>query len=244
MISEKRVQDVLELAGEEEKVRIGLLYRQWEKRLKACDQKSTTENIKAWNRSEKELADYLDQVEGDRSDDTATAPAAAFQNLARVLDYLKHNGWKVSSSTIYKHKGQGLIRPGVDGKFTLDIVRKYAADNLERLDGSTVREDENTDRKREAEIRKIEAQAEHWENKARVESGLYVPRENFERELAARAKVLKNDHLMFNRAQAADIVSLVGGDPEKVPDLIQFMNDAALDFYHRYSADPDPGALE
>ncbi len=160
-----------------------------------------------------------------------------FSNILEIVSYLKATGWRVSKSTVYNHVKEGRLRPGKDGKYKSSVVDKYAVyADLPRMDGSTSR-DRIAEEKQRAENRKALAQAEHWELKTKIAQGLYVPRESFERELAQRAMIFKADIESFCRAQAGIIVSLVDGDKDKTPDLIDYMLSAAAGWLNRYSAD-------
>ncbi|MEN6623624.1 MAG: hypothetical protein ABFD50_19020 [Smithella sp.] len=161
-----------------------------------------------------------------------------FSNVLAVAGYLKDNGWKIGKSLVYQHKKLGMIRPREDGLFYLSDIKKYInIARLENIKGSTVSIDDVQKRRNEAETRKMEAQAHHWEIKTKVAEGLYVPRDSFERELAQRAMVFKSDMEAFCRSKAAEIVSKVGGDNERIPDLIEFMLDASAKWLNRYAAD-------
>lgn len=131
-----------------------------------------------------------------------------------------------------------MIRPREDGMFYLSDIKKYInIAQLENIKGSTVSVDDVQKRRNEAETRKIEAQAHHWEIKAQVAEGLYVPRDSFERALAQRAMVFKYDLEAFCRSKSADIVSLVGGDKDRIPDLIEYMLAESAAWLNRYAAD-------
>jgi len=235
MISNDRIQAVMELAQESDKVKLRFLAKAVAQTLNAFKTKYSTANLRNWKAAESELEDYLSQIESDQESDAGPAPSVlSFDNLQKVLIYLKGQSWKVSQSTLYKHNKAGLLKPEKTGQYLLASVESYAANYLKRLDGSVVSDDDDTKKKREAEIRKVVAQAEHWELKTKTESGLYVPKDLYEKNMAARAKVLKSDLLGFCRSEAPDIVNKVEGNPELIPDLIQFMTERVLNCLNRY----------
>lgn len=240
MISNERIRTVLETSDEDQRMRIRVLNQAVAETLKAYRSKYSTANLRSWRAAEKELGDYLDQIQADGEDQ---ASDETLPNLAKVLVYLQRSGWKVAQSTLYKHQKLGFIKPDQKGRFPVKKIEAYAAAYLKRLDGSNASEDKILKRKQEADARKAQAQAEHWELKTKIDSGLYVPRDLFDRELAGRASVLKSDLLTFCRTTAPEIVTLVKGDPELVPDLIQFLTEQVLAALHRYARDPDPEAL-
>lgn len=169
----------------------------------------------------------------------AESPAQSyFPDLQTVLLFLHSQGYRISKSTLYRHKDARMIRPAKEGGYPLRNVLKYAR-LLKRNDEktSTTKIDDLQERKIEAEAAKIEAQARHWTLKTEIAEGKYVEKAALERELAMRAAVFKSDQENFIHAQAGEIVQLVGGDPEKIPDLIEFMLDASATFLDRYAGD-------
>jgi hypothetical protein len=176
-----------------------------------------------------------------------TKTELTFANVLAVVDYLKAHDWKVAKSLVYLHKKEGKLRPRKDGLFYLTDVNKYAANYLKRIDGSSGSEaDQFQADKFKTELNISKEKLEHLQLKNKVASGLYVPRDSFERELAHRAMVFKNDIEAFCRSQAGVIVSMVGGEKDRVPDLVEYLLSAAAGWLNRYAADrefivPVPG---
>ncbi len=163
-----------------------------------------------------------------------------FQNLGGVLAYLKDHGYKVSKSSLYLHAGHGKIHSRKDdGLFHVRDVEKYAKIFLKQRGGVSQRLPrvmESLQKERlAAETLKMKAQAEHWQTKTRALTGSFVPRELFEMELAKRATVMKNDLENFARSEAAAIISVVDGAPEKAADLISWLLDRIEAFLDRYA---------
>lgn len=161
-----------------------------------------------------------------------------FKNLKAIAAFLRGQGWKVSKSTVYEHGKTRKIKPRQDGLFYLADVEAYAGAYLKKKDSPLTQTSDAIQRRRnEAEARKMEAQAQHWEVKAKVLTGAYVERETFERELVKRLIVFRSDLNNFAPSSAEKITAIVSGDPKKVPELIEYMQDAFAEFLHRYSAD-------
>ena len=161
-----------------------------------------------------------------------------FQNLVGVLAYLKERGYKASKSSLYLHAGHGKIHPRKDELFHVRDIETYAKIFLKRRGGGPQRSPGGIDSLQKerlaADTMKLSAQALHWQTKTRVLTGAFVPRELFEMELAKRATVLKNDLESFARSQAAGIINVADGVPEKAPDMIQFLLNCIEDFLARY----------
>lgn len=161
-----------------------------------------------------------------------------FPNIPGVVAYLKGLGFKISMRQAYRHEQSGRIRKSFDGNFELAAVEKYSR-QLKRIDGTQA--DASADpmqkEKMQAEIKKLTAQAEHWDLKAKITSGQYVPRDEFERALAARAMLFKSGLENFFMMKASEIISMCGGDQKKTPDFIQYMLDQVGYFLEAYTQD-------
>ena len=128
--------------------------------------------------------------------------APTLPNLLAVVAYLTGRGWKIRKSAAYKHRHEGRLRPQSSGAYRIADVEKYAQTFLRRLDGGAKDPlEEFQKEKQAAETEKIKAQARHWSMKASILEGRYVEKGLFERELARRAAVFKNDLENFCRSQ-------------------------------------------
>lgn len=161
-----------------------------------------------------------------------------FRNLRAVAVYLKDQGWKVSKSTVYDHHQTRKIRPREDGHFYLADVETYAGNYLKHKNDPQVKTSDAIQRRRnEAEARKMEAQAKHWEIKAKVSAGAFVERDAFERALAQRAMLFKSDIMSFARSSAPKICRLVHGDSNLIPELTEYLLEHFAIFLNRYAED-------
>ena len=79
------------------------------------------------------------------------------------------------------------------------------------------------------------AMAKLAEERARRESGLYVPKADFDRALAQRALLFKQDLKNFAHAAAPEICATVDCDHTLVPDLILLLLRKFEDFLDRYA---------
>jgi Asp-tRNA(Asn)/Glu-tRNA(Gln) amidotransferase A subunit family amidase len=174
----------------------------------------------------------------------------SIQNLLKVVEYLKTAGWKVSKSVVYRHRSEGKIGPQSDGRYLPADVERYARDWLKQVDGSGGRskvEPVEQREKKQAEARKLAAQADHWELKTKIMSGEYVERESYERNLAQRAAVFKRDIENFIRNYAGEMIALVAGDATRAPDVIEFWLDESERWLARYAEEAEfelPAAVD
>lgn len=164
----------------------------------------------------------------------------SFLNIAEIHRYLKKQGWKISKTQLYKHAEIEKFQ-NKDGKYLISSIDKYALKYLKTRDGSRPGKNLADIQKRRyaAELRETEAAASLKETKLRILEGQYVPRDAFERALAQRAMIFKNDIETFIRREAPEITRLAGGHADKVPDLIEFMLDKSTEWLNRYAQDKE-----
>ena len=144
------------------------------------------------------------------------------KNIPAVIAYLDAAGWKVRKSAAYQHKKEGKLRPGDDGQFSVKAVDKYAERWLQRKDGSAPSIEALSVERAQAELEKTKAQARHWDTKTKIELGQYVPRDEWNRELAARANIFKSDIENLIRSESQALILLVEGNQDKAPELIDY----------------------
>ncbi len=161
-----------------------------------------------------------------------------FRNLQAVAVYLRGQGWKVSKSTVYDHHRAKKIKAREDGLFYLVDVETYARDYLKQKNAPQTKTSDAIQRRRnEAEARKMEAQAKHWEIKTQVAAGAFVERDAFERALGERALIFKNDLIAFAYTRAPEICRLVHGDSNLIPELTEYLLEQFAIFLNRYAED-------
>jgi hypothetical protein len=159
-----------------------------------------------------------------------------FKNIQMVADYLRGMGYKVSKSTVYDHAKAGKIKARKDDLLYLSDVDQYANAYLRLKNEQHSKSTDALQRRRnEAEARKMEAQAEHWELRSKIASGAYVERDAFERALAQRAMVFKYDLESFARSYAPNICQVVDGKPDLISDLTEYLLERFAQFLNRYA---------
>ncbi len=91
--------------------------------------------------------------------DNQSAADYLFYNLADVLRYLQHQGFKLSRPSLYRHNKEGKIIPDAMGKYSQKVVDRYAmtflkmaATGRRKHDGSRFLQSE----KMELEIKTLE----------------------------------------------------------------------------------------
>jgi hypothetical protein len=232
-MDETRLKKLLELADDQDQVKLKVLYNAVIKGVNEYNKNSAQAKLKNWKSAEKELDLYIDKLWSKYIDHERTFP-----NLLAVIDYLKNNNWNIGKSRVYEHKKEGKIKAQENGTFRLSDVEKYAATFLKRTDGSTGSEADRLQvEKVQVDLDISKEKREQLQLKNKVMKGLFVPKDAFERELAQRAIVFKSDVEAFCRSKAAEIVNLVGGEKDRIPDLVEYMLGEAAAWLNRYAAD-------
>lgn len=186
-----------------------------EKAIERVKENPSKENLEALEKASKMLADFL---EGEKE--------PTFDNLLRVKEHLNRLGYKVGKSKIYKDRKAGMIRVEADGTVTESAVKTYIRKaNLEKPAEKTADTGPSVlNQKAEKELQKLEEQIEDLRFKREVARGEYIPRTDFEMELATRAAVLDTGLRHLVHANLADWVALMDGDPKKIPVLLEQIN--------------------
>ncbi|MCF8105643.1 MAG: hypothetical protein K9K64_09180 [Desulfohalobiaceae bacterium] len=137
-----------------------------------------------------------------------------FQNRLQAQKHLLNCGYKIKKSKIYSDVEKGLLRIRSDGSVSeSDLVEYVHLADLKRPEedgpdhGMVVQGHEE---KRILEREKLRLEVEKQKFQLQKDRGHYLPRAAFDSGL--RTKI---------NAHARDLVYLVGGKPEKIPEFLQ-----------------------
>lgn len=230
---DQKVEKILAVASEKEKSELTVLNNAVVSNIRAYRADPTAANKKNWDAAQAGFDDLV-RVLSEKYFQENGGNSASLKNIPAVVEYLTKAGWKIAKSAAYKHKKEGKLVPGPDGSFKISKVDRYADRWLDRLSGSGGA-DAMAEEKAKAELEKLKAQARHWDIKTKIQLGEYVPRDLFEYEIAARAKVFKSDIEGFFRGRASEIVRTCDGNPETIPVLIDYLIAQSEAWLARYS---------
>ena len=167
-----------------------------------------------------------------------TDQTGGFDDINQVLAYLLQRGFKISQSGIYKHQKEGKIsKDKKDHRYLLAAVEKYAKSYLPLVaTGKLIADvaEVMQNRKLNAEIRRLEAQAEKEEFNLNVDKSKYIAREEMIRELVGRGLILDSSLRHMLKTAVPEIIDLVGGDQGKagqvMDELMTFVDDVMNSF--------------
>jgi len=158
-----------------------------------------------------------------------------FKNRLEAHEYLKRRGYKLGKSKFYQDCKNGLLKLQSDGSILwsdLDAYIKRAGLTQPDLDKSAEESEQLYRQKLEKEVERLE-----WENRKRQfeyerEVGKYIPRQDFEAEIAARVAAHEARLRNLIRERALEWIWTVNGDPQRVNDLIEQVNQDVNDLFN------------
>ena len=158
--------------------------------------------------------------------------ARVFTSLLQVKDYLIGQGYKVSKSKIYRDAENGKITAVTDtaGNKSVSAIAawEYAEKHLEK---TGVNKGDLKNLQAQKLMNAIRNQDIEYKRKAfdlDREQGKYIPRAEFESELAARAAVLESGFRNLFNLRVREWIAQVNGKPERAADFLASLN-AGLD---------------
>jgi len=217
---EPDIKKLLKIANEEDRLELIIFQNAVKKNLKEYNSspiKKNKNNLDAARDSlskkkEEMVKKYLKPEQGEH--------VPSFPSMRAVVKHLDQVGFKVSKSKLSRDKTKNLIRVNPDGSVPESEVRAYAA-TLERKDGTIDDLNDIHARKTEREVKSLDLKIEKQEFELGKEKGQYIPRRDFEAELAARAVILETGLKHLYTTRVGEWIALVVGKPEKAPDLLQ-----------------------
>jgi hypothetical protein len=136
---------------------------------------------------------------------------------------LRRTGLRFQRASFTGTGTKGAIRINPDGTVLETEVRAYAA-TLERINGDV---DDLSDAhavKTQKEIERLNEQIAKMRFEREKEEGKYIPKKEFEAELAARAAVLEAGFRHTFNVKVREWIALVGGKAGKSADFLQELN--------------------
>lgn len=157
--------------------------------------------------------------------------------IPAMVEFLNEQGFRSSTSTAYDHRNDGKLPIGDDGTISQSAAIAYAHKFLKLKSGLDPDHDDSLQQEKlRKDITRLDYDGKTREVKYNQLIGKLIERSQVEIELAERATNLKNYLDTIVRIEAGKMCKIVGGDPEKIPELKRFMletNRRAFDNYSR-----------
>ncbi len=223
MTDTEKLQKLLEVADESDRMELQIMQKAIETTRSAYQSAATASNKKDWDVAREGLQDASDRlwsrymVQEERLD-----------NRKAVLEYLNENGYSISQGKLYGHAKKGLLRLQPDKSVLMSSVEAYINNPDSGLikhaeTGQTEEDQAKVSRKLDLELSLLKTKAERQRFDFDKEKGRYLPREEFELELASRAAVLETGFKHRFKTRVGEWIQLCGGDQGKRTLLLDAM---------------------
>jgi hypothetical protein len=156
-----------------------------------------------------------------------------------ILKYLIGKGWKITKSTLNRHKKQCFFRPLDDGSYSIEAINKYAERDLKKkATGKKVNKelDELLKKKADGEVKYQELKQAREQFNFDKDKELYIRREQVEIELASRAGILVAGLKHWIQSKAAEWIAAMNGDSKRVGELINIMGNDIDEHINHYAS--------
>lgn len=165
------------------------------------------------------------------------APAGpTFPSLLEACDHLKKVGFRISKSKLYRDRDKNFFKVNPDGTVPESEIRAYAAEHLPKSRASLNDLDDIHAVKTAREVERLEKQNEKLQFELDRERGKYIPREDFEAELAARAAVLDSGFRHLFNTKAREWIALVAGRVDRQADFLSALNQSLDNQLNTYAS--------
>jgi hypothetical protein len=157
-----------------------------------------------------------------------------FPSLLDACEHLKKTGYRISKSKLYRDRDKNYFKVNADGTVPEAEIRAYAAEHLPKSRASLQDLDDIHAVKTRREVERLEKQNEKLQFELDRERGRYIPRLDFESELAARAAVLESGFRNLFNVRVREWIALVNGKPDRSADFLSALNqglDEQLNIY-------------
>jgi len=203
------------------------------------NKKASVQNLKDYEAAKAALEEFKKKKQ------QAEHPEEAMLSVPDAVEYLRAQGFKIEKSKLYEEKaivGYKTINNAVT--FMKKDLDKYAKKLLTLLTESGAN---NAEEKMKWETKIAEQKFKDMEFEARIKEGIYVLKSEVEQMLAARAAFLKDNLGQgFIHSRAARIAEILKGNPDLIPELIEFYLkhiEEVFDYYSKPMRFEVPAAL-
>lgn len=222
-------EDLLALAEKSAETDLAFLLKAKEEAKKRMKDNPSPENISAFNKAR-------GSVDAETVRLSAAPSVRVYKTQLDAVAFLKDRGFKVSKSAFGRDLKARKVSTDTNGHFEESSLLAYALALREPV--ATVEDrslsSATTERlSADAELKKY--QAERQKLKLEKELGKLMPRSEHERDLAARALFFKKEVENFIHLYGPGIIHLVGGDENRLSDLVAHWETATADWMNAWA---------
>lgn len=162
----------------------------------------------------------------------------AFKTQTEARVFLNARGFKIGRSAFSNHVSDGLVSANADGVFEEQALLNYAAAHLENKAAQVAQgmlEAKQGEVAANEEVKR--KQAEWLDLKLARERGQLMPREDFNREMAARMQFFAGELRQLAQRVAPLLIAAVGGDEARLPKAVRMLDEEMAAAMDAWSAD-------
>lgn len=214
-----------------------LLYNGMVKSATAYQTESIKVNLLNWKASEEALEEFIAKLNVSGGKDAGNN-LPAFKNRIEVLKYLKDQGAKVGKSKLYNDSESGKLRMRPDGSVLLSDVDLYIRAYLSpKKKGGAAPEIEDLQRDNlEKQNKKLDEQIKKLEWEREKETGKHILRDDFEREIVARAAVFEISLKQMITSKIYDWISVCQGNHAQANSMADMINQSIDNVLNDYAS--------
>ena len=213
-MDKSEIEKLMDLAGETDRAALGTMYNAWVRKFAAYKEDDSRSNLAEWQASEKALKAKVDELTAKHLDAVDAAP---LPDRKAAWEFLRAQGFKVSSGKFYGDCSKNMVKVNADGTINEAEALAYAVRYLKKVKGGDADAvlDDIFKSKAKAELDKTLVQEEKLRFELERERGNYLPRADVMTQFAVKWGTLEASLRHLLRTRARDWIYACGGDAKK-----------------------------
>ncbi len=239
IVLDERIKKLLKVVTQEERLQITVLNNAEKANIAKYNKDQTSANLRNWQTATEALREALNVLTEKYDLNKEEIPDREFKNILAVVKYLQGEGWRISRSTLYNYRDEGIFPPNKNGKYTKSKVDKFALGKLkQKITGKTVNKEAEERNVRTAEMtdRLLEIRVKNAEHDLAVKEKKYVPRVDVDLELVSRAVYLYSALKGAFQSKVVEWINVVRGDSAMAPELLDLLEVELDDVFNVFAA--------
>ena len=217
------IEKLLEVADESEAIELKIFQDAVIKNLKTFQESPTKANKNNIDAARDSLEKKKKELQTKYFSKDNTDASENFPSILAAMAHLDRAGFRISKSKMYRDRDKGMIRVNPDGTVPETEVRAYAATLTKKVADIGDLNDVHAI-KTAKEVERLEEQIAKLKFEREKDQGKYIPRSEFEAELAARAAVFESGFRHAFNSKSRTWIALVNGRQEKTAEFLHALN--------------------
>lgn len=236
LVSNDKFKQLLPKVSQEHREILLSLEKSVQESLERSRKNATEQTVRKLSKSRRALEKTVDELW-----DRYFVQDRVLKNRMEVMEYLQDLGYGVQKSKIYNDCKTGILRMQPDKTILESAIKDY----IRHPESGLIKAAELGEKKEAEDLSleklRLEVANQRIKNqdlqlKLDRERGRYLPRDDFEMELASRAAVLDSGLRHAVNIRAAELIHLIGGRQEKRAEFIKAFQEILDEQLHRFSS--------